>query len=73
MHSLPSSRDLIRDLDDTYMSSDLRELLCDELGDDVTLNDLQQSHYRVLLDRVHCDRSIVTNVYEAALQRWRLN
>lgn len=53
------------------MEQDLKDKICDELGDDVTVEHIAQSHFRCLL--VRCDQRQVqaAQEFELALQRWQ--
>ena len=61
----------IRDLSDLYMEPDLKDKICDELGDDVTVAHIAQSHFRCLLVRCDQRRALAAQAFELALQRWQ--
>ncbi len=61
----------IRDLSDLSMEPDLKDKICDELGDDVTVAHIAQSHFRCLLVRCDQRRALAAQAFEAALHRWQ--
>lgn len=61
----------IRDLSDLLIEQDLRDKICDELGDDVTVNHIVNSHFRCLLVRCDQRQAQAKQVFDLGLQRWK--
>jgi hypothetical protein len=61
----------IRDLSDLLIEQDLKDKICDELGDDVTVEDIARSHFRCLLVRCDQRQAQAAHAFDLGLQRWK--